>query len=156
MCSASPPRVWSSGSAETARLNAIQSNYVGKVADLSVPQLILSFVPKNPFADLTGANPTSIISIVIFSAFLGVAALKLLKEDVEKGQRVLTAIDTLQGWVMKLVRLVMQLTPYGVLALMTKVVAGSNLQDIIAWRLRGSLVHCAGYYVCRPRPAAGD
>jgi L-cystine uptake protein TcyP (sodium:dicarboxylate symporter family) len=34
------------GSAETARLNAIQSNYVGKVADLSVPQLILSFVPK--------------------------------------------------------------------------------------------------------------
>ena len=32
---------------------------------------------------------------------------------------------------MKLVRLVMQLTPYGVLALMTKVVAGSNLQDII-------------------------
>lgn len=116
---------------ETARLNAIQSNYVGKVADLSVPQLILSFVPKNPFADLTGANPTSIISIVIFSAFLGVAALKLLKEDVEKGQRVLTAIDTLQGWVMKLVRLVMQLTPYGVLALMTKVVAGSNLQDII-------------------------
>ncbi len=59
---------------------------------------------------------------------------------------------------MKLVRLVMQLTPYGVLALMTKVVAGSNLQDIIKlWRLRGSLVHCAGYYVCRrPRPAAGD
>jgi L-cystine uptake protein TcyP (sodium:dicarboxylate symporter family) len=39
---------------------------------------------------------------------------------------VLTAIDTLQSWVMKLVRLVMQLTPYGVLALMTKVVAGSN------------------------------
>jgi L-cystine uptake protein TcyP (sodium:dicarboxylate symporter family) len=41
-------------------------------------------VPKNPFADLTGANPTSIISVVIFAAFLGVAALKLLKDDVEK------------------------------------------------------------------------
>ena len=132
------------GSAETARLNAIQSNYVGKVADLSVPQLILSFVPKNPFADLTGANPTSIISIVIFSAFLGVAALKLLKEDVEKGQRVLTAIDTLQGWVMKLVRLVMQLTPYGVLALMTKVVAGSNLQDIIKLGVHGLLLAING------------
>jgi L-cystine uptake protein TcyP (sodium:dicarboxylate symporter family) len=75
------------GSAETARLNAIQSNYVGKVADLSVPQLILSFVPKNPFADLTGANPTSIISVVIFAAFLGVAALKLLKDDVERPAR---------------------------------------------------------------------
>ena len=119
------------GGAETARLNAIETNYVGKVADLSVPQLVLSFIPKNPFADLTGANPTSIISVVIFAAFLGVAALKLLKDDAPKGERVLVAIDTLQSWVMKLVRLVMQLTPYGVLALMTKVVAGSNLQDII-------------------------
>lgn len=60
------------GGAETARLNAIETSYVGKVADLSVPQLVLSFVPKNPFADLTGANPTSIISVVIFAAFLGV------------------------------------------------------------------------------------
>ncbi|MFB6324979.1 L-cystine transporter tcyP [Pantoea deleyi] len=119
------------GAQETARLSAIQSNYAGKVADLTVPQLVLSFIPKNPFADLTGANPTSIISVVIFAAFLGVAALQLLKDDEAKGQRVLVAIDTLQSWVMKLVRLVMKLTPYGVLALMTKVVAGSNLQDII-------------------------
>ncbi|QKJ86994.1 L-cystine transporter [Paramixta manurensis] len=119
------------GSQETARLAALQNNYVGKVADLTVPQLLLSFVPKNPFADLTGASPTSIISVVIFAAFLGVAALQLLKDDSEKGQRVLVAIDTLQSLVMKLVRLIMKLTPYGVLALMTKVVAGSNLHDIV-------------------------
>ncbi|MDL4913905.1 MAG: L-cystine transporter [Enterobacterales bacterium endosymbiont of Blomia tropicalis] len=119
------------GAQETARLSALQSHYVSKVSDLSVPQLLLSFIPKNPFADLTGANPTSIISVVIFAAFLGVAALQLLKDDEIKGQRVLVAIETLQFWVMKLVRLIMKLTPYGVLALMTKVVAGSNLQDII-------------------------
>lgn len=119
------------GEAETARYIAIQTNYVGKVADLTVPQLLLSFIPKNPFADLTGANPTSIISVVIFAAFLGIAALKLLKDDAAKGERILLAIDTLQSWIMKLVRIVMLLTPYGVLALMTKVVAASNLQDII-------------------------
>lgn len=119
------------GAQETARLNALQNNYLGKVSDLSVPQLLLSFIPKNPFAELTGASPTSIISVVIFAAFLGVAALQLLRDDKAKGERVLLAIDTLQSWVMKLVRLVMKLTPYGVLALMTKVVAGSNLQDII-------------------------
>ncbi len=34
------------GGAETARLNAIESNYVGKVSDLSVPQLVLSFIEK--------------------------------------------------------------------------------------------------------------
>lgn len=119
------------GEAETARFNAIQANYVGKVADLNVPQLLLSFIPKNPFADLTGANPTSIISVVIFAVFLGMAALKLLKDDAAKGEQVLRAIDILQSWVMKLVRIVMLLTPYGVMALMTKVVASSNIQEII-------------------------
>lgn len=119
------------GVAETTRMAAIESNYVGKVADLSAPQLILSFIPKNPFADLTGASPTSIISVVIFAAFLGAAALKLLREDQVKGQHALLAIEVIQSWIMKLVRLVMLLTPYGVMALMTKVVASSNLQDIL-------------------------
>ncbi|MCW2255081.1 L-cystine uptake protein TcyP (sodium:dicarboxylate symporter family) [Providencia alcalifaciens] len=119
------------GQVETARLDAIQNTYVGKVSDLTVPQLILSFIPKNPFADLTGANPTSIISVVIFAAFLGVAALQLFKDDKERGEKALAAIDVLQAWAMKLVRLVMRLTPYGVMALMIKVVASSNLSDII-------------------------
>ena len=69
--------------------------------------------------------------MVIFAAFLGFAALRLLKDEADKGEQVLQAIDVLQSWIMKLVRVVMQLTPYGVLALMTKVVAASNVQDII-------------------------
>ena len=119
------------GAQETARLTAIQDNYVGKVAELTMPQLLQSFLPKNPFAELTGAKPTSIISVVIFAAFLGVAALHLLKDEAAKGERVLVAIDTAQAWVMKLVRLVIGLTPYGVFALMTNVVATSNAEDII-------------------------
>ncbi|WP_151981022.1 L-cystine transporter [Acinetobacter guerrae] len=126
------------GTQETARLSALHSDYMGKVTDLNVPQLLLSFIPTNPFADLTGANPTSIISVVIFAAFLGMAALKLLKDNPEKGQRILRGIESLQGWIMKLVRLVMTLTPYGVFALMTKVVAGSNMADIL--KLGGFLV----------------
>jgi len=109
------------GTQEMARLQVIQSDYAGKVADLNIPQLLLSFIPQNPFADLARAKPTSIISVVIFAAFLGVAALQLLKDDVDKGQKVVNAIDTLQAWVTRLVRLVMKLTPY----------ASSNLQDII-------------------------
>jgi L-cystine uptake protein TcyP (sodium:dicarboxylate symporter family) len=49
--------------------------------------------------------------VVIFAVFLGLAALQLIKDDVEKGERALSAIDTLQAWVMRLVRLVMKLTP---------------------------------------------
>ncbi|MGE8478093.1 MAG: L-cystine transporter [Pseudomonas shirazensis] len=119
------------GIPEAARLQAIQSDYAGKVADLNIPQLLLSFVPSNPVADLAKAKPTSIISVVIFAVFVGLAALQLIKDDREKGERALSAIDTLQAWVMRLVRLVMKLTPYGVLALMTKVVASSNIEDIL-------------------------
>ncbi len=119
------------GAKETERLSALEMNYMGKVSDLSLPDLILSFVPSNPFADLTGASPTSIISVVIFAAFLGTAALQMLKDSPEKGEKALVAIDILQTWIMKLVRLVMLLTPYGVMALMIKVVASSNLEDII-------------------------
>ncbi|MBA1201609.1 L-cystine transporter [Pseudomonas capeferrum] len=119
------------GAQETARLQAIHSDYAGKVADLNIPQLLLSFLPSNPVGDLARAKPTSIISVVIFAVFLGLAALQLIKDDVEKGQRALSAIDVLQAWVMRLVRLVMKLTPYGVLALMAKVVASSNLEDIL-------------------------
>lgn len=126
------------GTQETARLNQLNTEYISKVADLSVPDLVLSFIPSNPFAELTGANPTSIISVVIFAVMLGIAGIKLINEEPEKGRRVLTAIETLQGWVMKLVRIVMLLTPYGVFALITKVVASSNLADIL--NLGGFLV----------------
>ncbi len=126
------------GTQETERLNTIQTDYVGQVADLQVPDLFLSFIPSNPFAELTGAHPTSIISVVIFAVFLGIAGLNLMKADAEKGQKLLSAIDILQAWVMKLVRLIMMLTPYGVFALMTNIVANSNMADIL--NLGGFLV----------------
>ncbi|KAB1857882.1 L-cystine transporter [Acinetobacter tandoii] len=126
------------GAQETERLNAIQTDYVGQVTDLQVPDLFLSFIPTNPFAELTGAHPTSIISVVIFAVFLGMAGLNLIKADVEKGKKLLAAIEIMQAWVMKLVRLIMTLTPYGVFALMTNIVANSKLADIL--NLGGFLV----------------
>lgn len=119
------------GTQETNRLSQLQHDYIGKVTDLSVPDLFLSFIPTNPFAELTGAHSTSIISVVIFATLVGIAGIQLIRDDVEKGQRVISSIETLQAWVMKLVRLVISLTPYGVFALMTKVVASSNLADVL-------------------------
>ncbi|RJL07812.1 L-cystine transporter [Paracoccus siganidrum] len=119
------------GAAEAARMTAIETTYAPRVADLSVPQLILSFIPRNPFADLTGANPTSIISVVIFAAFLGVAAIRMVRRKPEKGENLLSLIDLLQGWIMQLVRLIIGLTPYGVMALMTRMAATSNAADIL-------------------------
>lgn len=102
-----------------------------QLADLTVPQLLLSFIPTNPFQDLAGARPTSIISVVIFAAFLGVAALGIKRENAELGDQLINGIEVVQKWIMRLVRMVIRLTPYGVMALMTKVVSTSNLDDIL-------------------------
>ncbi|WP_288505808.1 L-cystine transporter [uncultured Haemophilus sp.] len=113
---------------------AAQAKVVGRVdqvSNLSIPAMLISFIPKNPFAELTGANPTSIISTVIFSAFLGVAALSLRKEDQSLGDRIAQEVDTLNKLVMRLVRFVIRLTPYGVFALMIKMAATSKWEDIL-------------------------
>ncbi|OBW96294.1 L-cystine transporter [Gallibacterium salpingitidis] len=117
-----------------AREIAANEKVLGRAAQLdglTIPSMILSFIPKNPFAELTGANPTSIISVVIFSAFLGVAILSIRKKDQALSERIAQGVDTLNKLVMSLVRVVIRLTPYGVLALMTKVVATSSLTDIL-------------------------
>ena len=113
---------------------AAQAKVEGRVAqlsNLSLPAMLLSFIPKNPFAELTGANPTSIISTVIFSGFLGVAALSLAKEDRVLGERIAQGVETLNKLVIRLVRFVIRLTPYGVFALMVKMAATSKWADIL-------------------------
>lgn len=113
---------------------AAQTKVLGRadqINALSVPAMLLSFIPKNPFAELTGANPTSIISVVIFSAFLGVATLSLRKENQELGDRIAQGVETLNKLVARLVRFVIRLTPYGVFALMIKVGATSKWADIL-------------------------
>lgn len=113
---------------------AAQEKVVGRaeqVNNLSVPAMLLSFIPKNPFLELTGANPTSIISTVIFSALLGIASLSLGKEDKALGERIAQGVETLNKLIMRLVRFVIRLTPYGVFALMIKMAATSQWSDIV-------------------------
>ncbi|RCL01336.1 MAG: Symporter [Candidatus Tokpelaia sp. JSC085] len=110
------------GVAETERLNLLETHYTSRISDLTFPQIILSFIPRNPFADLTGANPTSIMAVVIFATLLGVAAIQLARDDVHRGTNVLSAVNILQLWIMKLIFLIIRLTPYGVFALITKMV----------------------------------
>ncbi len=118
------------GARELARAEVLVARQQN-MSDQGLADMLVRFVPSNIFQDLTGARPTSVIAVVIFGILFGIAALLVGAEDEEKGQRIRNGVDTLQAIIMKLVHLVMALTPYGILALMTKVVAGSNADDII-------------------------
>lgn len=118
------------GARELARadvLAARQNAYAGT----GLADMLVSFIPSNIFSDLAGTRPTSVIAVVLFGILFGVAALLVSAEQPEYGARIRNAIETLQAIIMKLVHMIMALTPFGILALMTKVVAGSNAQDIL-------------------------
>lgn len=114
-----------SGAREMARAEVLEGRISG-VANISFPELITSFVPRNIFADLAGTRSISIIAVVIFGLLLGIASLLVAEENKEHGERIRGFVDTSQAVVMRLVKLVISLTPYGVLALMTRVIATSD------------------------------
>ena len=118
------------GARETARIAVLESR-AGTVSDLTIPQMLVSFIPTNPFADLTGARSTSIIAVVIFGVLTGIAARKVMMEKAELESPIRTFVEAAQSIVMRLVKMIMALTPYGIAALMAKVVATSSAGDIL-------------------------
>tara|TARA_B110000858_G_C17810077_1_gene480676 strand:- start:12328 stop:13716 length:1389 start_codon:yes stop_codon:yes gene_type:complete len=118
------------GAPEMAEAEVLQAQQ-GSVADLSIAELLVSFVPTNIFSDLAEQRSMSIIAVVVFGLIFGVAALLVIEDNAEHGLRITNAVDTLQAIIMRLVKLVMALTPYGVLALMTGVIATSDGQAIM-------------------------
>jgi len=121
-----------SGAQELARAEALESRR-GSLAGLTMADMVVSFVPRNIFYDLTDARSTSIIAVVIFGLIFGVAALLVSEENKTHGDRIAGFVDTTQAVVMRLVNLVMNLTPYGVMALMTRVIAGSDGSAILTF-----------------------
>ncbi|MCM3239769.1 L-cystine transporter [Heyndrickxia oleronia] len=115
----------SQGEAEAARNAELQEKVVG-VQGMTIPQQIIELFPSNPFQDLTGARPTSTIAVVIFAAFVGIAFLGVKRKDPEHGEFFAKIIDTIYAIIMRIVTLILRLTPYGVLALITKVTATSD------------------------------
>ncbi len=110
---------------------ASMESHLGELPSINIPSLLQSFVPTNIFADLAGTRSTSVMGVVVFAAMLGFSVLMLRKDNPELGDRVLKGIETFQALILRLVRMVLRLTPYGVLALMVRVVATSNVNDIL-------------------------
>ncbi|MFC5774012.1 L-cystine transporter [Ectobacillus antri] len=117
------------GAAETAR-NELLKPRAAAVQEMTLPQQIVEFLPSNPFQDLTGARPTSTIAVLIFAAIIGLAYLGVNRRDPEQGAFFAKIIDTLYAITMRVVTLILRLTPYGILAIITKVAATSDYDAI--------------------------
>jgi L-cystine uptake protein TcyP (sodium:dicarboxylate symporter family) len=116
-------------SAEAARGLYMESKKAA-AQQISLPSTILSFIPSNPFLDMTGARKTSTIAVVLFSIFIGISATGIAGKKPEVFTMFNNFIHVAHVIVMRMVTLVLRLTPFGVFALMTQVVAASSLSDI--------------------------
>ncbi|WP_338470984.1 L-cystine transporter [Niallia sp. XMNu-256] len=119
------------GEAERAR-NESLADRVETAENITIPQQMLEMIPSNPFADLTGSRPTSTIAVVIFAAFIGVAFLGVKRKHSDEADVFAKLIDSIYLIVMRIVTLVLRLTPYGILALMAKVAATSNYDAVVS------------------------
>lgn len=117
------------GEAELARGVSLEETSEDLVSQ-TLPEQILDLLPANPFLDFTGARSTSTIGVVIFAAFLGFAYLAVIRKEPEHAAIIKKGIDAVYALVMGVVRIVLRLTPYGVLAIMARTVATSDFGAI--------------------------
>ncbi|OCA80938.1 L-cystine transporter [Pseudobacillus wudalianchiensis] len=117
------------GETEQARGTEIEQQY-SEIENQSFPQKIIELIPANPFLDFTGQRSTSTIAVVIFAAFVGFAYLGIKRKEPEHAEFFKKMIEAIYSIVMRIVTLVLRLTPYGILAIMAKTVATSNFAAI--------------------------
>lgn len=138
------------GAAEMARAEALQTN-LGKVETMSFANMLLEFIPANPFLDMTGSRKTSTIAVVIFSIFVGISATGIASKKPEIFASFEQFINVAQAIVMRMVTLVLRLTPYALRCV------GSDDQSHFRFKLcrhrklgelRSRLLRCAVQHVC--------
>ncbi len=117
------------GTAETQRAAVLQQTTAQ--ANTSLPDKILEIIPTNPFKDMTGARNTSTLAVVVFSGFIGLATLAIRKKNPAEADFVQKLVDASYAVTMRITTMILKLTPYGVMALMASMIAGTDFSAIV-------------------------
>ena len=119
-----------SGARELARAEVLETRR-DSGPDISVIATLTNLVPSNIFSDLAGSRPLAIIGVVIFGLLFGIASALVAAEKPEHADGIRNFVDATQAIVMRLVKIIISLTPYGVLALMTRVIVTTDGEAIL-------------------------
>ncbi len=90
---------------------------------LTFPKMLKSFIPTNMLQAFTGQSSNSTIQVVIITMFLGIAFLGVKKKNQSQAESFEKGFNSFKSVIMRVVTLVLRLTPYGVFALMFRVFA---------------------------------
>lgn len=117
------------GQAEQARSETLENTLID-FQSRPIPQQIMEIIPRNIFYAMSGQGSSATLSVVFFAAFLGIATIGLRKKKPESAQQFTQLLNTLHDVVMRMVTMVLRLTPYGIFALLSRFVSTSNFSEI--------------------------
>src|SRR5699024_11648296 len=103
----------------------------GDVEDQTLPDMIISMIPSNIFEDFSQGRDTSVIAVVLFTIIAGIAFMGVKRKQPDQAEIFATGVESIFTIVMRIVTLVLRLTPYGILALMTVKAANSEMATFI-------------------------
>ena len=119
------------GVAEEARTEYLETRSE-EVNASTISSKIIEVIPTNVFAAFSGTGSNATLSVVVFSMFVGTAGLAAKKKHGAEAEFFVKIINSLQTVVMGIVDIVLKVTPFGILALMTRFLATSNFVEISA------------------------
>ncbi|MCL2608956.1 MAG: cation:dicarboxylase symporter family transporter [Treponema sp.] len=102
----------------------------GSINSATIAQRIIEIIPTNVFNAFSGNAPNSTLGVVLFSILLGVAILSIRKKFAKEADLLTDWLNAAREAVMKIVSFVISLTPYGILALMTRFMATQSVEQI--------------------------
>ncbi len=98
-------------------------DFVSKAAP-SLVEVIIDIFPDNPVASMANGK---MLQIIVFAILLGIS----VAHAGEPGQRIKGLFEDLNAVIMRLITMLIQLAPYGVFCLMTKLFADVGWQEIV-------------------------
>lgn len=122
--------IFTEGVAEKTRIAALAEKQA-QVKGVPITEQLLNLIPRNVFADFAGTRPTSTIAVVIFAVFLGVAFLGIQKKYSREAKTFAELIQSFEKIILRVTTLVLRLTPFGIFALMARVMATSDFAALV-------------------------
>ncbi|MCA8955953.1 MAG: dicarboxylate/amino acid:cation symporter [Planctomycetes bacterium] len=118
------------------RFQSSAQQKIASTAQVSIIQQLIDVVPKNPFEALARGE---MLQVVFFALMLGIALTRL---DAMRAGHAVRVFEILSDAVIEIVHLIMKIAPFGVFALIAKVVADMGQDGSV-----GPLFRALGWYI---------
>lgn len=99
------------------------------MAEMNYTDFILAPIPTD-FGFMVGAGSTAALSTVLFGMFLGYSVLQVKKRKADKVEPFIQFLNSLKEVVLSMVKEVLKITPFAILALMTAFAATSPFTSL--------------------------